>query len=254
MMKTTEIKNLKTSKTEKQVQDEITALKAKKKVQLMQTDWTQLKDVHLENEEQILGWRKAVRNLEITSLEDKSALEVLIKNRPPLVLTEEVPPFEIEDAPPEEDEEDIVFFDSTSDEEYMSDLMNTVIEDFLTIDSKEYAKKFLLEALVGEKNAALSKADSSSYSLFRLLQEELIEHELGTNPPKFLAKYMASIGLNPQVTEDLKEVEEICKEFFSTVNAVFFTFEEKIRSVYTMSNEDLERELKKLGYRYRPAD
>jgi len=221
-----EIKNLKTSKTEKQIQDEINAVKAKRKTQLSQTDWTQLDDVNLQNSEEFRNWRKALRELNITSLKDKSLLDDLIINKPVPRVSKEIPTQEDKDISVKE----------------------CIVED--RVD----AEKCLTSLLIEEKNSELVEADASSYPLFRLLQEELIEHDLGQTPPKFLSRYMGAVGLDPQATEDLKEVEEICKNFFATVNEIFFTFECKIRSVYTMSEEELDQELNKRGYRYRPIN
>lgn len=258
-MKTREIRNLKTSKTEKQIQDEILSLKSKKRVQLANTDWTQLDDVPLKNAEEFRGWRKSLRDLEITSLTDGVKLEEIISARPVPELGE-FPDEEILESESDFDELHVEIpvqeYSEVDFTEFMDALDDVVVEEPEppVIETREEAVAELEKKLIAEKGEELKSSDASSYALFRLLQEELIEYDLGDAPPKFLERYMEFLELNPFATEDLKEVEGICKDFFKRINDIFFKFEQKIRSVYTMSDEELTKELGERGYRYRPSE
>jgi len=251
-MKVKEIRNLKTSRTKKQINDEISALKSKRNVQLSITDWTQLPDVPVENVEEFRSWRRELRALRIRTEQDLKNLHEVISRKPIPVMGEY--PLLCNDIEASSSEIINPPVDMPEDITPIPDALATTLEDLCTVNTREEAEKILYSLLVDEKHVELREADSSSYALFRLLQEELIEHDPQETPPKFLEKYMQNINLSPTVTEDLEIIAEICKNYFSSINEIFFKFEQKIRSVYTMSDEDLKQELDECGYRYRFTD
>jgi len=209
------IKNLKTSKTEKQLFDEVLALRAEKLSQLAITDWTQLPDVPLANAYEFSRWRQELRDLKINSPDDKWKIKNLLDKKPsPVWRTED---HEIDALAPTE----------------------------VSLDE---ARAILKEVLVREKRDRLQAEDISSYNMFKLLKEALIDLELGGQTSTFLQEYMNITKM------DLKEVDEKLKKYFATVNQIFFEFEEKISRIYTLSAPELEKELEQHGYRYRCAD
>lgn len=224
MKEFTKIKNIKTVKTAKQINDEISLLKSKKRLELTNTDWTQLPDVPLYNREDFSAWRNKLRTLEIVSNSDEKRLEELISEKPVPIFNEHRESTKVES------------------------------DNYVVYEQRGCAVDAIRAFLIEEKHLRLDESDQASYPLFRLLQEELVEHEIGNTPPRFLERYMKTVGLNPNATEDLKEVETTCREYFSKINEIFLEFEQKIRRVYTMSDEELDEELAKRGYRYRPSN
>lgn len=274
-METLEIRNIKTSKTERQIQDEVLTLKSKKNIQLVNTDWTQLGDVTLANVEEFKSWRRELRNFKIGDRSDSSKLEEIISRKPSPIFSAttvipETPPNDIVPEPPTSIDilggwkyavELSVPIKTQLDikhEPMFEHIFEKAQEEDTTIvciSSREEAINTLIEFMMEEKSEELRMADSSSYALFRLLQEELIEYDYKTDdsPPKFLEKYMTAVGLDSSIYSDLVKVEQICKDYFSRINEIFFRFEEQTRRVYNMSNKELELELDNRGHRYRPT-
>lgn len=248
-MKTLEITNIKTSKTEKQLKDEITAINAKRLSQLAMSDWTQLSDVPLSNRKEFTHWRQELRELNIRVHEDSDTLNDIISRKPQPIFSEEVTIDEKEDTV-EEFSDEVLSIDlnlgSNGVETYL------IVDD--TIKNRLEAISTYEQVLIEEKNTQLALAQISSYPFYKLIQEELIDHSPSDNPPKFLEEYMNIRGLDPSSEEDLTIVGKNCKSYFSNVNELFFEFENKLQNIYNMSDEELENELDKYGYRYRPTN
>jgi len=255
-----EIKNLKTSKTEDQIRDEILALRAKKVSQLAYTDWTQLKDVTLENANDFGAWRSELRRYKIRHNEDSKKLDEIISRKPVAILSNTASTVVGTDTPlpnyvgpptdlPEPTSHGTPVITRTN-EEWRN------FPDRAPLTSMKNAMDKLTEILTADKSIELENADVGSYNLFRLIQEELIDYEnmASDNPPKFLKRYMDVLGYSHTDPENLIQLDIICKNYFTNINEIFFRFEEKIRRVYNMSNDELTKELGERGYRYRPSD
>ena len=128
-------------------------------------------------------------------------------------------------------------------------ILNKITPARIELSDRESAQNILRDLMISEKKNELNKFDVSSYDFFRLLQEEVVEsYGSGQASLKFLTKYREETGMTNE------EIEEMCGIYFKNVNKVFFYFENKIRRIYNMSDEELSEELESRGYRYRPTD
>jgi len=283
------ITNLKTTKSYKQKKDKLSALKAKKKFHLKNTDWTQIADVNIANINQVKEWRQKLRDVKITEndIASEKALEDILA---------EMPEIQIEK------------FSSSTGESDNLDLLNTIKDKIDTLykeinylrsdisknksniktSEEQLAKLFTnfselhenVNDIRNEVNNITDEMNPSNENILldeqqarKFAQEIFIKYKnekltdngileynmMRTLLEEAIDKRMSDDSNTPLLEEYLKcnpecsigNIIENCKSFFKRINLLYADLAKEQQKIYNMSSHELNEWFKNNGYRYR---
>ena len=254
------IKNLKLSKSYRQKQDFVTALKSKKRMHLQNTDWTQLEDVAVKNQDDIDAWRKSLRDFEI----DIEANEQTERELDGIIARKPVPSYEskTEKINVEKDVKELLdkINRLQKDNLHLRKSLNTIqLENNEKLEkirneqtpveteeedialTKDEAQKKIEELFIEYKNETLMKAGILEYNLKKLLLEEAVDKKFSEPKERTLLSD----------NDDVEEVIRECKAFFRNINSIYLRLKKEESSIYNMSIQEINNWFKENGYRYR---
>lgn len=256
------IKNLKTEKTERQIENEWKSIIGQKNHLLLSTDWTQLSDVPLANRKEFTKWRRGLRKINVRETFDSpsQALEFLNKYEERLP----TPEFDFSLSTDQDEPDEIQTSDEKPDMAYQEqisrleeklhrieqhvDLLNSVS----TIPIEE-ARQIIVNHL---------KRDMFDNSEIRFIDFPILLGQV-EQALDFLSDSKASIEdyyllekTDPAM--DDKEyahfVIQSYKQFLKDQKNIKKDYQERVSSVYDMSVEQINDFLQSNGYRYRCSD
>lgn len=244
------IKNLKTTKSYKQKEDKIAALRAKKNFNLKNTDWTQLPDVQISNSNEVIEWRKELRNLEINDGEASERIleEVLSRMPEPIVKNSTIPQKSVIGSEKSEKLElEVVELRNELDRLKNNKAKeDEELNQEIILDEKQ-ARSFAEEIFSEYKNKRLVDNGILEYNMMRTLLEEAIDRRISPDSHgPLLEEYLNS---NENISID--DIIENCREFFKNINGLYVTFTKEQRNLYNMSLSELNNWFKENGHRYR---
>lgn len=240
------IRNIKTSKTEKQEKDFLVSLKAKKRFHLQSTDWTQLNDVSIFNKKEMIAWRRQLRNFPIFEDSDETTERALEK------LIDQKPIIEIVDIPTDE------YVSNDQSDERIKELEQEInrvkeaLNDEIIYLPHEDAKQKLEECFNEYRsNELIQKGNIVEYNLKKIMLEEAVEKDLSNGN--------SSTPLLDQDTTDhssseLHKIINDCKSYFKNINNLYTRLNKEQRSLYNMDSNEMNEWFESHGYRYRCKD
>lgn len=286
-----EIKNLKTERTEFQENQEWAEAESIRLRLLSSTDWTQLKDIKLQNQEEIVSWREELRSINLkkdfnTASKAKSFLKSYENTRPKLIKV------------PVEDKNDLKQLDDlkTQLEDSIKHQIDSALnnnnkkDNLLEVMREELDEKILLsvenikryidkeisdlrsshentepeiEAINTETVRDILLKSYKEQKQKELLDAGALEHVLIEakldQATEFLVKesnleeYSLLENENPEVSDVdyVQSVVERSKLYFNKIYNIEKEYLQKEKLLYTMSSEELNEELKSYGHRYR---
>lgn len=260
----TKIKNIRTHASDKQRRDYITSLKSKKRMYLQNTDWTQLEDVKVLNQDDVDKWRQKLRDFQIdneSGEETEKQLDQLIAQQPViqhesntkenLFDTTEISDLKKKLQKLEKDNR--LLKESLNDSfkeshEFFEDIYGKIGSkeksepELIYLDYNEAIEK-IKELFIEYKNKTLMDNSILEYNLKRTMLEEAIDIKFSDSDSGDAS--LISDG------EDLESVIDQCRDYFKTINSVYLRLKKEETSIYNMSVDELDQWFNKNGYRYR---
>jgi hypothetical protein len=248
------IRNLTTSTTFKQKEDFLISLKAKKRFYLQQTDWTQLKDVPLRNDTELLEWRKKLRNFKIDEKADGSTKKELEK-----IIAEQPTP-NISYNTNQDDTIGDVSIDKFLDLERELNNLNDKIEytnkpqeqneiELLSLEECEEQLKKCFNKY--KANELIENGGVVEYNLKKIMLEEAVERKLSNG--KSNTPLLDQDSTDHSETE-LDKIINDCKEYFKNINELYTRLNKEERSLYNMNSTEINEWFESHGHRYRCKD
>ena len=285
------IRNLKTEESTQQIKDAWLEVAASKNRLLASTDWTQLKDISLHNEKKFSTWRKKLRDLDLkatfeTPQQAKSFLEDYKKTIPKPNWSSEVEQANTENDLKEElqsfcsekIERDIheAKLESSKQEEQpnLKEELQSLIEEKVKLSNAELLNEIYLslnqpeeapEPMCVNHDEALNilKKAYRKAKNDKLLEVGVLDHTIITEKLNQAGDFLSgddSIENYPLLIpstdiedpeDHVKDLLKECKQYFNRLYSIEKEFANMNTTLYTMTNDEIVKELESYGHRHR---
>jgi len=244
------IQNVKTRQSSKQENDKILALKSKKKYYLKNTDWTQINDVRIKNNDEIKKWRKRLRDFDIDDLsyeQSEKELEKIISEMPMPIIGKKV---DTVDKEKEYNSDDIstVYKELKTIKENISTIYKELDNDneIIELEEQEF-RNVILKLFTEDANKLLMENGILEYNLMTILLEEAIDRQFSDDSyGPLLDQYLESLN-----SLSLEEIISNCRSFFKNINGLYTNIAKQRARMYNMSIDSLNNWCVENGHRYR---